>query len=368
MKSRWLSRKQRRRIFMKKALVVLLALTCLSALAFADDVAWTFGATVKTGAQITIPSTGSTMIQAYDVDDPAASRVRLDAEAALGDFSAHVRVGGDLAGATTSAGVFLNAWWVNSYFLDKMIQLQFGVLDHSVTDTVNKGWGGITVTGAQVVVTPMSGLSIGVAVPVSVTPGTIDSAFAGTRLGFAYTMPNLVTLKATFMNGAGDKNDSFAAGVAVLAVPNLTAQLEAQLVALGNQVAPIKTTPATVYGFNEIFANVEYALGGLKPGVEVDVTMYGNSGPSMTFGVKPKVAYTVMTGTDVGVSVAYTSKALTTAAGGYTQADSLVADPWVAFAFNTKAALKIDAAYTIPDLTATGTWSLPININFKYSF
>jgi hypothetical protein len=46
MKSRWLSRKQRRRIFMKKLLVVLLALTCLSALAFADaSVGFGFGRT-----------------------------------------------------------------------------------------------------------------------------------------------------------------------------------------------------------------------------------------------------------------------------------------------------------------------------------
>jgi hypothetical protein len=357
---------------MKKALVVLLALTCLSALAFADDVAWTFGAMVKTGALITIPSTGSTTIVVNDADDPTLSRIRLDAEAALGDFAAHIRVGGDLAGSVavlttppagytgvgplTGTGPFLNAWWVNAYFLDKMIQLQFGNLDHSVTDTVNKGWGGISVQGGQVVVTPISGLSVGLAIPVGGTAGTIDAAFAGMKVGFAYTMPNLVTVKGTWMNAGGTNFNDAAFGVAVLAVPNLTAQLEVLLTDLSN---------TTITNSTAIFENVAYVMGPLTPAINATETLYGVSGSNMMIAINPNVDYVIMTGTAVGLSVTYTmnNNGLT---GG--TASGLNVDPYVAFTFNAKAALKIDFNYTIADLSATGTWALPININFKYVF
>jgi hypothetical protein len=346
---------------MKKALVVLLALTCLSALAFADDVAWTFGATVKTGAQITLgdsTSTPSTLLKIWDNDDPAVSRVRLDAEAALGDFAAHVRVGGDFAGnaiPTTPPGMFLNAWWVNSFFLDKMIQLQFGMLDHSVTDTVNKGWGGIGVNGGQVVVTPISGLSVGMGIPADAAAGTLDAALAGIKAGFAYTMPNLVTVKATWMNAGGTNNSDFAFGVAVLAVPNLTAQLEVLATDLSNSTS----------GSYAIFENVAYVMGPLTPAINATETIYSASGSTMMIAINPNVDYVIMTGTAVGLSVTYTMNS-NGATGG--SKSGLNVDPYVAFTFNPKAALKIDANYTIGDLSATSTWQMPININFKYSF
>jgi len=358
---------------MKKLLVVLLALTCLSALAFADDVAWTFGATVKTGAQITMGADSASTIAVYDADDSVASRVRFDAEAALGDFSAHVRVGGDAAGnlplltdaAAFSTGAFasndfafLDAWWVNAYFADKMVQLQFGDLDHSVTDTVNKGWGGLSVEGGQVVVSPMSGLSVGLAIPVYPTKsGLLDQALAGMKIGFAYTMTDLVTLRATYMNAGGDSFSDLAAGVAVLMVPNLTAQFEVQATDFGNDVT----------GSIELFQNLVYQIGPMAPGLEADENLPNDSDAEMAISIKPKFDYLVMDGLNIGGSFAYIMNNKFTK--DWTQ---MVIDPYITFTFNAKAKLKIDAAYTMNSGDGQpGTaedWTCPININFMFSY
>jgi len=344
---------------MKKLLVVLLALTCLSALAFAQDVTWTFGVTVKTGAEITMDSEVDPMIRVWDNDDGVISRVRFDADAALGDFSAHVRVGGDSAGFTT-AGVFQPAWWVNAFFAEKMVQTQFGVLDHAVTDTVNKGWGGLNVSGGQAVVMPISGLSIGLAMPVA--SQTLNASLAGIKIGFAYTMTDLVTLRATYMNAGGDNLSDLAAGVAILMVPNLTAQFEAQGVNFGNtdDVAVVGDA-----GSIELFQNLEYALGALKPGLEADENLPNDSDNEMAIMIKPKVDYMVMEGLNIGASFAYTMND-----GFVKDATLIVIDPYVKFTFNAKAALKIDAAYRMytDNPKHVDGWDLPININFMFAY
>jgi len=353
---------------MKKLLVVLLALTALSVAAFADDVMWTWGLTVKTGATITLmdADSGSATLVPYDADDSVASRIRLDAEAALGDFAAHIRVGGDNAG-TTAAGsaafptIFLNAWWVNAYFMDKMVQLQFGNLDHSVTDTVNKGWGGLSVLGAQVVVTPVSGLSVGLSIPAAVNGdtdfATLNGALAGMKVGFAYTMPNLVTVKATYSNAGGDKMSDVAGGVAILAVPNLTAQFEVQDTNIGDD-----GTNGATKGI-ELFEFASYVMGPLTPSLEMYQLLYNDSSLDMGMYFKPGIDYMVMTGTNVGLTFEYYI-----APAGDNGVSEIIVDPYVKFTFNDKAKVKIDAAYTVPDTTDTATWKLPININFMYSF
>lgn len=357
---------------MKKLLVVLLALTAMGMAVFADDMmapTWTWGATIKTGAAIVVGDSTSTpdaQLWLNNADDPNLTRIRLDAEAAMGDTSVHIRVGGDFAGYTidkfaADTGLFIANWWVNNYFMDKMIQTQFGVLDHPVTDTVNKGWGGLNVSGAQFVVMPMSGVAIGLAIPIAPPPpfNTVVPTFAdglrGIHVGFGYTMTDLVTLRFTWINSPVTNASELDAGVAVLAVPNLTAQLEAQVKSVGDSSAQ------TI----ELFENAVYVMGPLSPGIEGDQVLYSASGAKAKIGIKPKIDYLLMSGVNLGASVAYTMNT-NGSVGGDTA--SLVVDPYVKFTFNPKASLKIDAAYTIPDLKSTGTWNMPINFNFIYAY
>jgi hypothetical protein len=54
------------------------------------------------------------------------------------------------------------------------------------------------------------------------------------------------------------------------------------------------------------------------------------------------------------------------ASGG--DAMGLVVDPYVKLSMNSKASLKLDAAYTVNDLSDSGTWNLPITLLFVYSY
>lgn len=381
---------------MKKLLVVLLALTCLSALAFADDVAWTYGVTVKTGAQITMSDSAAPGLAVYDADDSAFSRVRFDAEAALGDSSAHIRIGSD------DGTIGLAKWWVNQYFMDKMIALRFGKLTQTVTDTVNKGWGGLALSGGSIVVTPMSGLDVGLSIPAVTARGNLNEGLAGIKVGVSYTMTDMFTLKATYMNAgfeyapatadwmdetfavitANEKNNSdFAVGVAVLAVPNLTAQLEVNMVNIGMKDSIFVEDVATgaisiITGSIELFENFEYTMGPLVPGIEFGQMLWTDKDfiaekTKMGISFKPKVTYTVMDGFDAGLSVAYSMNSMNIAdalAGGDGWTDKLVVDPSATFKFNDKAKVKIDAAFTVADVSDTSVWSCPININFMFKY
>jgi len=350
---------------MKKLLLVLLALTVLGVMAFADDVTWTYGATIKTGAQITVGDSTSTpdiLAKVYDNDDGVPSRVRFDAEAALGDFSAHIRVGGDGAGLTvdktyTFNAMFLNAWWATGKFFDKMLEVRAGNIDNSVTDTVNNGWGGSSVEGVQLVVVPISGLSIAYGLPFGAGE-KFASDYSASKIGFAYSMPNLATVKFTWMNAGGDKQSDVAGGVRILAVPYLTADLEVQATNLGFKAAvPVNTDNI------ELFENAQYAMGAFAPGIVLDEVLYNDSSFKMQLYVKPYVDYTVSDSLMVGGNVKFTNNA-----GGTDKLQSLGIDPYVKMIFNSKATLKTDFAFGIPDLTDTATWQMPININFMWSF
>jgi len=343
---------------MKKLLLVLLALTVLGVMAFADDVTWTYGATIKTGAQITLYSDSAipTAARVYDNDDSVASRVRFDAEAALGDFSAHIRVGGDFAGTVDTNFAFLNAWWATGKFFDKMLEVRAGNIDNSVTDTVNNGWGGSSVEGMQFVVVPVSGLSIAYGLPLIAANGHFMTDVAMSKAGFAYSMPNLATVKFTYVNAPGDKLSNVYGGVRILAVPNLTADLEFQALDLGNKAVGAA-------GNIELFENAQYAMGAFAPGIVLDEVLYNDSAYKMQLYVKPYVDYTVSDSLMVGGNVKFTNNA-----GGTDKLQSLGIDPYVKMIFNSKATLKTDFAFGIADLTDTATWTMPININFMWSF
>jgi len=361
---------------MKKLLVVLLALTAVGIAAFADDApVWTFGAVWNTGALVTIGSKSlvpDSTIQLYDNNEPAQTRARFIGQVDLGGYGAKWYTA--MAGDDPALGLSFTNWWVYANLFDKMVQLNVGAVDNGFSGTVNKGYGGTSPQGIQIVVMPVDGLKIGMAVPVNESNGAgvaqdviLKDTFKTLQFGAFYTMPNMASFAFTYVMGkygktviANDtaptsKSAELAAGVNVLAIPNLTAQFELDLTAMGDKAA----------GKDELFQNFAYVMGPLTPGLTLYEDLYAASGSKMTFKINPNVDYAVMTGSNVGLSLTYTANKDGQTGGKINQ---LEVDPYVKFTFNSKAAVKIDGDYTIPDLTSTSDWKMPININFLYSF
>lgn len=352
---------------MKKLLVVLLALTAIGVAAFADDApVWTWGATVETGAVVTLANTGDPQIYVWDANQPVVSRARLISGVALGNYGLKFYIGNDFGGnnagsanaasgnlAYLSSNLVFPNFWVYASFLNNMITLNAGNPDTGFSGTVNKGWGGTVAQGFQVIVAPIDGLKVGMAVPVSVPQESTTTALGSMIGGAFYTMPNLASFAFTFAGSKGTANSGeIDFGVNVLAVPNLTAQVEGKITSFGASSG--QTT--------ELFENVAYVMGPLTPAINLDEQLNNASGWNVPIAINPNVDYAIMTGTNVGLSVTYTMNVK----GG--TISSLNVDPYVKFTFNSKAWAKIDANYTIGDLSNTGTWTLPINIDFVYSF
>lgn len=351
---------------MKKLLVVLLALTAVGVAAFADDApVWTWGAVWNTGAVITIGDSTSVpdaTINVYDNNEPAVTRARFIGQVDLGGFGAKWYTafnGDDPAKAVT----FTN-WWVYANVLDKMLQINVGAPDNGFSGTVNKGYGGASPAGFQFVVMPMDGLKIGMAIPVNeagVGDILLKDTFKALQFGAFYTMPNTASFAFTYVMGkysglaVADKSGELDAGVNVLAIPNLTAQFEINLTALGDDTL----------GKYELFQNAAYVMGPLTPGLTLYEDIYAASGSKATIKINPNVDYAVMTGVNVGLSLTVILDN-DGAIGG--DATGLNVDPYVTFTFNSKAKVKIDANYTVPDMSSSSTWMMPININFMYSF
>jgi len=363
---------------MKKLLVVLLALTAVGIAAFADDApVWTFGALWNTGAVITLgdkTSVPDATINLYDNNEPAVTRARFIGQVDLGGYGAKWYTafnGDDPAKAVT----FTN-WWVYANLFSNMLQINVGAPDNGFSGTVNKGYGGTSPAGFQFVVMPIDGLKVGMAIPVNelisvtvlgvsvpVTDTLLKDTFKALQFGAFYTMPNMASVAFTYVMGKYDaafssvpsKTAELAAGVNVLAIPNLTAQFELDLTAMGDKAA----------GKDELFQNFAYVMGPLTPGLTLYEDLYAASGSKVKIQINPNVDYAVMTGTNVGLSLTYIVDN-DGATGG--NASGLNVDPYVKFTFNPKAAVKIDANYTIANLKSTSTWTMPININFLYSF
>jgi len=348
---------------MKKALVLILGLMMVGTMVFAQDAATVkFTGTVKTGAVITLDSDLDPSIAVLNNDDPNVSRIRLGVNASIGDFSLDYLITVDLTSPVGLPAYIPANFWVTALFLDKMVEMRFGAIDHKAVDTKNKGWGGLNTNGAQFVVVPITGLWIGAAVPAYFDDGVanlgdaqlLEDAFKNFAVGAKYSSPNLADFMLTYMGSSADDSADFAAGVNVTAVPNLVAQLEVLMSNIGG-VAATDT--------NDIFENVEYTMAPFIFGVEGEQILYpSDTDLDMTISVKPKITYTIMTGTDIGASVKYTM------APSATVDSSLVVDPWVKFTFAKDMTLKIDAAYTIGDLSDSGVWTCPINANFIFAF
>ena len=364
---------------MKKALVVLLALTAVAGLAFAQDApVWTWGFAVNTGFEVKMGDSTSVpkpTIKLWETIDTTAAptHARFTGAVAMGDFGAHfyLQFPSDTTilflGAPSGIVVFSN-WWVTANLFDKMVQINAGAMDNAFSGTKNKGYGGTSPAGVQVVVMPIDGLKVGVALPILESTITVpqsnilENQFKAIQVGAFYTMPDTATFALTYVNaknvlGAAplDKSGEFDFGVNVLAIPNLTAQLEGNLANLGDSALSKYV----------LFLNLAYKMDSLTPALAVTGTIPGDKAVvpgGQIIAINPSIDYVVMPGTAVGLSFTYQMNDTGATSSGIT------IDPYVKCTLDAKSYIKIDAAYGIADISKSGTWTLPIQVNFGWAY
>jgi hypothetical protein len=290
---------------MKKALVVLLVLTCLSAAAFADVAPLKISGSLETGFVVGMPKDGTNTLKLYDNDEGNATRflvgiaftsadgnwglnTRLDAEGLIGDGSATGKSG------ALAIGVDRATLWGS---VVPMVTLKGGLLDEEAFATAWEGWGNWIdgQVGFEVLVKPMDGLTIGYLLPVtgatdtfntltgipqpiSAFPGSdsLNSTLASSTLLAAYSMPNLANVQLGYRNGAFNTGYLWG-GVDVKAIPNVLARVEFQAMA--------KTAAAT------IFEEAGYTMGAIGLDLAMWQDVSSESGSKIGYNFEPSVTY-----------------------------------------------------------------------------
>jgi len=280
---------------MKKALVVLLALVCLSAAAFADMAKPTASWSVVGlyGFGVYSPSGGNSIVP-YDYSQVGSNRTRLDFGWTTADGNAGFNNETQLVGIGSNAtigGATFTAWQVWGKLFDGLLTVKGGQLDDygfGTKDWFNFG----TLSGQDAYVgpgiafelAPMSGLKVLFFQQIPVTSGLAAGNLGaanlnGDQFGVTYDVPNIVGVQlGTVLNNAytAAAGTQVYFGFNVTAVPGLTAILE------GNAWVLNGSTPI------QLEQNIAYTMGMLTVGARLGE--YDTS-TGLDWGIDPTVTY-----------------------------------------------------------------------------
>lgn len=279
---------------MKKALVVLLALTCLGAAAFAEGptAAWTV--TGLYGFGIYMPASGNVILP-YDYSQVGTNRTRLDFKYTSADGNAGFINETQLVNLTANyvpTGLTFTRWLVWGKLFNGLLTIRGGQLDDLSVAT--KDWNNFGSTdgengylgpGISFMLTPISGLNILFFQQIPLMPG-VTLNMDGDLIGASFTVPNLVGVQAgvnLLSTQTATTGNKVYFGLNLLAIPGLTAILEGQA-SLFNGSTPI-----------QLEQNIGYTMGPLTVGVRVgeyfatSITDWGFE-PTVTFKVDDNLA------------------------------------------------------------------------------
>lgn len=393
---------------MKKLLVVLLALTCVGALAFADGApSIAINGFVDTGVAVLLPgaSGATSTIQQYNNDSGNAGRFRLGIAitAPDGTFGFVSRMEGDSglignAGGNSAAGQYVMGFnrflgWANVF--NGMLTLKAGILDELAFMTANRNWGAFLdgAVGIEAIVKPTPGLAISYYLPAAQFPasiynlgapvsytgnGSITDTLSGSSIQASYSMPDLVNIVAGFQGAHSTvayqyQTGLFWAGIDVVAIPNVIARLEGQMQNIGSSTA----------GENDLFAEGAYTMGALKIDVAAWLRLYATSNSDMGWDIEPNISYDLgyakvgIVG-DIGNIAGLYSGPLNgvavydVSAGQGIQNTKLSADigPYIGVPIGTGASVNAGLLYVIGSLSGTtGTSNgAAVYLDFRWSF
>lgn len=282
---------------MKKALLILLALSIVGAAAFADV---KISAFTVTGLKMTsgANATGDAYNQLYGYDY-------------LRGFSSLAVLGFSYSGSDPNYGydarllyipnfgndfapmMDLSQVWVK--MLDGMVMFTLGQVIPNSFATPGMEWGDSAWNGggANVTVKPIEGLEVAyqIAVPLDGSAPVISDAFANSKIGASYSMKDMFDIKGAFLMDKAEKQSDAYAGFSLTAVPGLGLWVELLMVNIGDTTAG--------GGETDIFVMAEYAImEGLAAGVAFEYNMpafdWSATMNSSNFVVEPYVSYVIM--------------------------------------------------------------------------
>jgi len=378
---------------MKKALLILLALSIVGAAAFADV---KFGAFASIGMRadynmnVNGGTTNADSLYAWEWFQGTpliglATASFTGADPNMGFDTRFIVVGGAAYAANVD---YANAW---IKVLDGMVKLNLGLFQASEDfETAEQAWGQNlwNVGGAPAFTAyayPIEGLTIGYQLPLAVaatapavTP-TISDNLYNSKIGVRYTMKDVFGVTGGYLMGKSTSNAYF--GVDIKAIPSLGLWFEGLMVNLGDTTGLAET---------DLYLEANYpVMEGLKVGLAgeyniVDVDKLGGSTVvANAWVVEPYVIYTVMENFNLMAAFDIGSAGLSVLTGGTgsawawyglanggaalgsaTNADGLAWDVFVrASLMSPLGELRIQAKYGMADTKVPSGFNSPSYFN-----
>jgi len=313
---------------MKKLLIVLLALTVIGVFAFAQDeaapaAALAWSGSVQTGFKLIADSDNNVTGQLWESNNPSPGSIWLDGTFAGTNAGGKFEIYTKAYDSISSDALF--GWWKPISMITLSAGEGYGAA--YTTPYEGNGSGG---TGFQIKVAPIDGLVFAIDYPFGKVTAT-DLDFSTVQIQASYAAKDLLTVGVNADLGTKVYN----VGVNVVAVPNLTAQVEFKYL--------MDPDPAS-YRAEEYFA---YAMGALKPAIwiyESSVKGATAAADDPAFGVKPSITYAMASVTP----------------GAYFQYNAAVGDADAAYSLGVNAAMTVEknAIYLYADYQSAKTWDL----------
>jgi len=362
---------------MKKALLILLALSIVGAAAFADA---KWGGFVSAGLKANVSTVGSTSTDSlYSYDwFQGLPWIGVGAVTFTG---ADPNMGFDTRIVTVSSAystVDQAVAWMK--FLDGMVKVNLGRMSSNGEDfeTAENMWGQHAwEVGPQVsvYVTPLEGLKVGYQLPLAEVAGTsIADNLYNSRVGASYTMKDVFAVTGAYVMNKDSTLSNAYFGVSINAIPKLGLWFEGLLVNIGSNL-PTVAAPGNVGGETDLYLEANYpVMDTLLVGVAATYDIVNNSAQKSGWVAEPYVVYTVMenfklTGAfDIG-TVNWGWYGLQNG-GAALAGDALQWDVWVrASLMSPLGELRIQATYGCPDTVASPAQSFfQVKAGVKWGF
>lgn len=275
---------------MKKALLIILALSIVGAAAFADVKLNAFvvaGAKMQTAKALGVESNA---LYGYDYYRGFGSLAVLffNYQGSDPNFGYDARLlyipSLGLAPTMDRSDV-----WVK--FFDGLLTVTVGAMTPNAFATPEMEWGDSQFNGAGINLTlkPIEGLEVAyqMAVPVDGTQPVISDAFANSKIGASYSMKDVFDVKGAYLLNKTDKASDAYAGFSLTAVQNLGLWVELLMIDIGN----------TVSGETDIYVEANYkVMPELLVGAAFEYNMIASDSALSNWVVEPYVSYTLMEG------------------------------------------------------------------------
>jgi opacity protein-like surface antigen len=307
----------------------------------------------------------SDAISLYDISSgkPSRFRIGLGVGSSDGQWGITTRLDNELLLSGGQSATWNRALVWGKLF-DALMTLKAGLLDEEAFAFAWQPWGAEQIwggqfdgkLGAEVQLTPVSGLTVGYIFPIEDGISFIDS-IRGSYIAAAYAMPDLFTVVGGVQLSRADYSTDAWLGIDVKGLAGLSARLAAQAKSIGD---------ANI-SWLEVYEEAGYVVAGIGLNIKAWEEVYAAADSGVGWQVEPTVSYGIGIAT-LGLSGDLGSLIEQDPAPGNAELPfGYAVAAFVSFALAPSSTIKIGGRYEVGDISASSS-TLQTFVSYRWAF